>query len=88
MAELLLLVGGQGAGDLDHVGLGQVGGGGDDGVGHLAVIGEQQQPFAVVIEAAHRIDPLLDTVQQVHDGRAAAASLTVVTVLLGLLSAM
>ena len=35
----------------------------------VAVIGEQQQPLRLVIEAAHRVDVLADTAQQIDDRR-------------------
>ena len=30
---------------------------GRDGIGEFAVVGQQDQSFAVIIEAAHRINP-------------------------------
>ena len=46
-------------------------GGRRDGIGKFAVAGEQQQALAVIIEASHGIDALLDAAQQVHHGLAA-----------------
>src|SRR5580692_2815045 len=45
--------------------------GGGNVLGELAVVGEQQQTLAVVIQPAHRIDARLDTPQQIHYGRTA-----------------
>jgi hypothetical protein len=37
----------------------------------LAVVGQQQQAFRVVVESPDRIDALADAAQQIHDGRPA-----------------
>ena len=60
VAELLLLFRRQRPVHFHQVGLGDVVGGRRDGVGEFAVVGEQQQALAVVIQPAHRVDPLLD----------------------------
>ncbi len=39
--------------------------------GQLAVVGEQQEPFRVVVESSDRIDVLARTRNQIEDGRAA-----------------
>ena len=57
-----------------------------DALGEFAVVGEQQQAFAVIIEPAHRIDARLDAAQQVASPSARpSGSVTVVTKFLGLL---
>jgi hypothetical protein len=38
-------------------------------IGEFAVVGEQKQPFAGVVEAAHGIDPRPHPVEQIHDRR-------------------
>ena len=40
------------------------------GIGQFSVVGQQQQPFAGVIEAAHRVNALLDAAQQIDNRRA------------------
>ncbi len=55
------------AADLDHVGLGHVGAGTGELRHQIAVVGEQQQALAHVVEPADRKDPLLDSLEQIHD---------------------
>ena len=69
--ELCELFFGEVAVDLHHVGLLDVAGGGSDAMRELAVIGEQQQAFAGVVETANREDAFLHATQQMHDGLAA-----------------
>ncbi len=45
--------------------------GGRDAVRELAVVGEQQQPFAVIIEATHRVDTLAHALHQIEHRRPA-----------------
>jgi len=59
-AKLLLLVRSQHPIHLDEVGLGHVAGSGRQLVGQLAVVGQEQQPFTMVVQPANREDALLD----------------------------
>ena len=34
----------------------------------VAVVGEQQQPLAVIVETAHRVHALFEAVKQIHHG--------------------
>ena len=58
------------AGDFHNVFLSDVGRSLHQLTGQIAVVGEQQQAFAGVVEAAHGIDALMHTLDQVHHGGA------------------
>jgi hypothetical protein len=62
---------GEGPGNFHYIRFDDVGGGRCDAMGELAIIGEQQQAFAGIVEAADGEDALLHAAQQVHDGLAA-----------------
>src|SRR6185437_713206 len=59
------------AGDLGPICLGERGAGAQDFVGELAVVGEQQEPFGVEIEAADGVEALVNAAQVVLDAGAA-----------------
>src|SRR5579885_3876644 len=71
LAKLSLLLLAQMAVGFHQVGFDDVACGRGDAVCEFAVVGQQQQAFAVIIQPPDRINPLLDAAQQVHDGLAA-----------------
>jgi hypothetical protein len=68
LAKLLLLRLCQPAGHLHYICLGDVVGGRGQAMRELAVVGQQQQSFAVIIQAAHRKHAFADPAHQVHHG--------------------
>ncbi len=58
------------AADLDHVGFGNVRAGLGQLRHELAIVGEQQEAFAHVIETADGENTLVDALEQIHDGGA------------------
>ena len=69
-AKFLFLVRGQFAIDLHDVGLEDIVRWGHHSVRKLAVIGHQQQAFAVIVETPDRVDPLSQSPNKLHDGLA------------------
>ncbi len=57
--------------DLDEIGFGDVGAGVGELLGERAVVGEEEQSFAGVVEAADGIDALGKIFEKLHDGGAA-----------------
>ena len=59
------------AGDFDEVSFFDAGGGFGEAVGQLAVVGDDQQALAHVVEAADGVEALLHLVEELHHGGAA-----------------
>ena len=59
------------AGDLDEVSFFYAGGGLGEAVGQLAVVGDDEQAFAHVVEAADGVEALLHLVEELHHRGAA-----------------
>lgn len=70
-AELADLVFAESAVCLDDVGFDDVVALAHDGVGKVAIVGEEQQPLGMIIEAADGVDALPDAAQMLNDSGAA-----------------
>ena len=71
LEQLLQIVARWLAGDLHEIGLSDAETRMHEPIGQIAVVGEQQQSFAVLVEPAHGVDPLGDLGHQVDGARPA-----------------